>query len=69
MNVNILFKFSVNIKDSMGKFIMPLKSEMKEVKEKLVYLTDSVEEGKDKGNLSSPILLINFGGHFDLKRN
>lgn len=69
MNVNILFKFSVNIKDSMGKFIMPLESEMKEVKEKLVYLTDSVEEGKDKGNLSSPILLINFGGHFDLKRN
>ena len=69
MNVNILFKFSVNIKDSMGKFIMPLESEMKEVKEKLVYLTDSVEEGKDKGNWSSPILLINFGGHFDLKRN
>lgn len=44
MNVNILFKFSANIKDSMGKFIMPLESIQKEVKEKLVYLTDSVEE-------------------------
>lgn len=68
MNVNILFKLSANIKDCMGKFIMPLESEMKEMKETLGYLTNSVEESKDKGKLSSPILLLNFGIHFDLKK-
>lgn len=47
---------------------MPLESEMKEMKETLGYLTNSVEESKDKGKLSSPILLLNFGIHFDLKK-
>ena len=68
MNVDILFKFSANIKDCMGKFITPLEGEIKEVKERLGYLTDFVEESMGKGKSSSSILLINFGVHFFLKR-
>ena len=56
MNVNVLFKFSENIKDSMGKFIMPLESELKEVKEKLGYAMVSVEKSTEQGLLSETVL-------------
>ena len=49
MNFNIPLKFSANIKDSMGKFIMPLENEMKEMNEKLGCLMASVENSTEKG--------------------
>ena len=49
VNFNIPLKFSANIKDSMGKFIMPLENEMKEMNEKLGCLMASVENSTEKG--------------------
>lgn len=45
-----------------------MESEMIDVKENLSVLTDSAQISKAEGKLSSPILLVNFGVYFDLKR-
>lgn len=48
--------------------IKTMESEMIDVKETLSVLTESVKESKDESKLSSLILQVNFGFHFDHKR-
>ena len=45
-----------------------MESKMMDVRENLSVLTDSVEDSKDEGKLSSPILLVNFDVYLHLKR-